>query len=237
MRINRFIAQSTGISRRAADKLVQGSKVFINGLPAQLSDHATSIDKVLVDKKQIFLPAEPTTIILNKPTGYVCSRDGQGSKTVYDLLPEQYAGLKPVGRLDKDSSGLLLMTDNGQLAHELTHPKFIKDKIYLVHLTHPLKGVDFDAITKRGVPIGDNRLSMFRLEVKDDAHIAGEKHSLHDSCYGENTKDWIVTIHEGRNRQIRRTFSALGYTVKTLHRITFGDYALKDIPTGQFKKT
>lgn len=236
MRINRYIALATGISRRAADKLVQGSKVFINGLPAQLSDHATSVDKVFVDKKQIFLPDEPTTIIFNKPAGYVCSRDGQGSKTVYDLLPEEYKSLKPVGRLDKDSSGLLLMTDDGNLAHELTHPKFIKDKVYLVHLAHPLKGADFDVITKKGADIGDKTPSKFRLEVKDDAHLAGEKHSIHDSCFAEDNKDWIVTIHEGRNRQIRRTFSALGYTVRTLHRITFGDYNLRSLESGQFKK-
>jgi 23S rRNA pseudouridine2605 synthase len=237
MRINRYIAASTGISRRAADKLVQGARVFINGIPAQLHDHATSVDKVEVDKKRVFLPIEPTTIILNKPVGYVCSRDGQGSKTVYDLLPDEYKGLKPVGRLDKDSSGLLLMTDDGHLAHELTHPKFVKDKIYLVHLTHPLKGADFDAITRDGVDIGDKTLSKFRLEVKSADHEAGEPHKTHDNCYAENTKDWIVTLREGRNRQIRRTFSALGYTVKTLHRITFATYSLKDLSPGEFIKT
>ncbi len=236
MRINRYIAQATGLSRRAADKLVQGNKVFINDIPAQLSDHATANDKVVLDKRRIFLPHEPTTIVLNKPVGYVCSRDGQGSKTIYELLPEEHKNLKPVGRLDKDSSGLLVMTDDGQLAHELTHPKFVKDKIYLVHVAHPLKGTDFDAITKKGVDIGDNALSQFRLEVKDAEHMAGKSHSIHDSCYAENNKDWIVTIHEGRNRQIRRTFSALGYTVKTLHRITFGSYMLSDIENGQFRK-
>ncbi|CAN5423904.1 pseudouridine synthase [soil metagenome] len=237
MRINRFIAAATGISRRKADKLVQGSKVFINDIPAQLSDHATSVDKVTVNKKRLFLPLESTTIILNKPVGYVCSREGQGSKTIYELLPDEYKGLKAVGRLDKDSSGLLLLTDDGQLAHELTHPKFVKDKIYLVHLAHPLKGTDFDAITKTGINIGDKTLSKFRLEVKAPDHEAGEAHKTHDSCFMPGTKDWIVTLHEGRNRQIRRTFSALGYTVRTLHRITFGDYRLNDTPTGEFKKT
>ncbi len=236
MRINRYIAAATGISRRAADKLVQGNAVFINGLPAQLSDHATANDKVFVNKKQFFLPAETTTIMLNKPVSYVCSRDGQGSKTIYSLLPDEYRSLKPVGRLDKDSSGLLVLTDDGQLAHELTHPKFVKDKIYLVHLTHTLKGTDFDLITKKGVNIGDKTLSKFRLEVHAPDHEAGEAHKTHDNCFAENNKDWIVTLQEGRNRQIRRTFSALGYTVKTLHRITFGDYFLLELQSGQFKK-
>lgn len=236
MRINRFIAQATGISRRQADKLIQDRKVFINNLPAQLSDHATSVDKVFVDKKQIFLPHETTTIMLNKPAGYVCSRDGQGSKTVYDLLPDSYKELKPVGRLDKDSSGLLLLTDDGQLAHELTHPKFIKDKTYIVSLSHPLAGKDFDTITKIGVDIGDKTKSKFRLEVRDAAHEAGKPHTIHDSCFAPNTHEWIITLHEGRNRQIRRTFSALGYTVKTLHRIRFGDYSLGSLASGQIIK-
>lgn len=237
MRINRYIALATGISRRQADKVIQGNKVFINGLPAQLNDHATSNDKVFVDKKQIFLPHEPTTLIMHKPAGYVVSRDGQGSKTIYDLLPAEHQSLKPVGRLDKDSSGLLIITDNGQLAHELTHPKFVKDKIYLVHLAHPLKGSDFDVITKKGVDINDGRLSKFRLEVHTPDHEAGAAHALHDSCFLENTQDWIVTLQEGRNRQIRRTFSSLGYTVKKLHRIRFGEYDLGTLKTGEIKKT
>lgn len=236
MRINRFIALATGISRRQADKVIQGSRVFINGLPAQLSDHATSVDKVFVNKKQVFLPAEPTTIMLNKPAGYVVSRDGQGSKTVYDLLPPEYQQLKPVGRLDKDSSGLLLLTDDGHLAHELTHPKFVKDKIYQVHLTHPLKGTDFDKITKTGVDIGDKAKSKFRLEVDSPDHQAGEAHKTHDNCFAENNKDWIVTLQEGRNRQIRRTFSALGYTVRRLHRIRFGEYELTQLRNESMKK-
>ena len=236
MRINRFLALSTGISRRQGDKVIQSSRVFINGLPAKLSDHATSVDKVFVDKKQVFLPAEPTTIMLNKPPGYVVSRAGQGSKTIYDLLPHEYQSLKPVGRLDKDSSGLLIMTNDGQLAHELTHPKFVKDKIYLVHLAHPLKGTDFDKIIKTGVDIGDKTKSKFRLEVQTLSHEAGESHKTHDNCFAENTKDWIVTLHEGRNRQIRRTFSALGYTVKKLHRIRFGEYDLSQLHGDTLRK-
>jgi 23S rRNA pseudouridine2605 synthase len=151
-------------------------------------------------------------------------------------LPPEYQSLKPVGRLDKDSSGLLVMTDNGQLSHELTHPKFVKDKTYLVHIAHPLKGLDFDIITKTGVNIGDKTLSKFRLEVDTPDHQTGSGHKTHDNCFAENNKDWIVTLQEGRNRQIRRTFSALGYTVKKLHRIRFGDYDLRMLQNQPFKK-
>jgi len=219
MRINRFIAASTGVSRRAADKLVQDSKVFINGLPAQLSDHVTSNDKVIVNKQQIFLPLEFITIVLNKPVGYVCSREGQGSKTIYDLLPENLHHLKPVGRLDKDSSGLLIMTDNGQLAHELTHPKFQKDKVYEIRLNVLLKSEDAALIEKTGVKLDDG-ISRLKLTLND-----------HEG------KNWLVTMQEGRNRQIRRTFSALNYTVKKLHRTQFGDCKLGELPIGKSRLT
>lgn len=217
MRINRFIAAATGMSRRQADKLIQGSKVFINDIPAQLSDHATVIDKVKVDGKQIFLPHEYATIILNKPIGYVCSRNGQGSRTVYDLLPNELKHLKAVGRLDKDSSGLLIMTDDGQLAHELTHPKFAKNKVYELELNVPLKPEDADKI-ETGVKLEDG---ISRLLVSHD---------------GVNPRSLRVTMQEGRNRQIRRTFSALNYTVKKLHRTHFGEYDLKDLKAGEVIK-
>lgn len=236
MRINQYIAVATGISRRQADKLIQGRTVFINDIPAQLTDHVTTIDRVRIRQKLITLPLEHTTIMLNKPAGYVVSRNGQGSKTVYDLLPTEYQNLKPVGRLDKDSSGLLLLTDDGHLANRLTHPKYSKDKVYLVSLSHALAGKDFDAITKTGVNIGDKTKSTFRLEVKDAEHLAGKSHSIHDSCFLPKTKDWIATLQEGRNRQIRRTFAALGYTVTSLHRLTFGSYRLEDMQPGEFKK-
>lgn len=217
MRINRFIAAATGLSRRKADSLIQGSKVFINDLPAKLTDHVTAVDKVVVDKKQLFLPAEHTTIIFNKPKGYVCSRDGQGSKTIYDLLPSEYAQLKPVGRLDKDSSGLLVMTDDGQLAHELTHPKFNKQKVYEIRLNVSLSDKDRAAI-KQGVMLDDG---ISRLGLK---------------MMNNDPKTWEVSMHEGRNRQIRRTFSALDYTVKELHRVSFGSFVLGTLSKAQYKK-
>jgi 23S rRNA pseudouridine2605 synthase len=148
----------------------------------------------------------------------VVSRDGQGSKTIYDLLPPDFHHLKPVGRLDKDSSGLLLLTNNGQLAQELTHPKYRKMKIYEVELDKPLTSADWQKITEVGVRLEDgvSRFELHRLEKND-----GLK--------------WVVTIYEGRNRQIRRSFAVLGYTVKRLHRSHFGDYFLGDLQPSDFK--
>lgn len=216
MRINKFLALATGVSRREADKLIQGCKVFINELPAQLSDHVTSVDVVKVDKKRVYLPLEYTTIILNKPVGYVTSRNGQGSKTIYDLLPKELHHLKPVGRLDKDSSGLLLMTDNGDLAHELTHPKFLKPKVYEVTLDKPLKVHDFELLDN-GVKLTDG---LSRMTVRP----------------AKNAKEYTVSMTEGRNRQIRRTFSALGYKVINLHRTHFGSHTLDSLLIGEYSK-
>ena len=167
------------------------------------------------------------TIMLNKPVGYVCSREGQGSKTIYELLPEKYHTLKPIGRLDKDSSGLLLMTNDGPLANQLTHPSFEKEKVYEVLLDRSLKSPDMQKITGLGIFIGDGKPSNLRLrEIKDSTFEKDSKRKLLPSTYFQ------VTISEGRNRQIRRTFSALGYSVKRLHRTSFGPYRLKQLKVG-----
>jgi 23S rRNA pseudouridine2605 synthase len=156
--------------------------------------------------------------MLNKPTGYVVSRDGQGSLTIYDLLPPELHSLKPIGRLDKDSSGLLLLTNDGQLAQELTHPKYQKTKIYEVTLSTPLQPLHRQMISDRGLQLTDGP-SKLELERITDG----------------NDKDWRVHMHEGRNRQIRRTFAALGYSVQTLHRTHFGSYVLGSTKPAAYK--
>jgi 23S rRNA pseudouridine2605 synthase len=218
MRINRFIALATGISRRAADKTIEQGRVNINGAPAQAASQAGQADNVTLDGKKITASEAATTIILNKPAGYVVSRDGQGSKTIYDLLPTELHSLKPVGRLDKDSSGLLLLTNDGKLAHELTHPSFQKIKIYEVELNKPLQPLHRQMIAEMGIQLddGSSKLGLERLEEGNDLA-------------------WRVTMHEGRNRQIRRTFAALGYDVIRLHRTQFGNYQLSGLLAGQYK--
>lgn len=209
MRINRFVAAATGMSRRAADKLASTGEIYVNGHPVKPGQEVTEHDVVTSHQKVLALP-KTQTIMLNKPPGYVCSRNGQGSRTIYDLLPEAYHTLKPIGRLDKDSSGLLLLTNDGKLANGLTHPSHNKTKIYEITLDKTLVDEDKHKI-EQGIMLEDGRSALA---------LAG------------NNQTWTITMHEGRNRQIRRTFEALHYQVMKLHRTHFGDYALRDLTIG-----
>ncbi|RYX78032.1 rRNA pseudouridine synthase, partial [bacterium] len=126
--------------------------------------------------------------------------------------------LKPVGRLDRDSSGLILLTNDGDFAYEMTHPKFIKTKIYQVTLGHDLEPLHQQMISDHGINLEDG-VSKLQLERRSD----------------DERKTWTVTMHEGRNRQIRRTFSSLGYDVIKLHRTDFGPYTLGNLESGKLE--
>lgn len=213
MRINKYLAQATGISRRTADKYIEWGRVKVNNKDIQSGYDVTEGDIVTFDGETVAPTTSKQTLIFNKPVDYVVSRNGQGNKTIYDILPEKLHHLKAVGRLDKASSGLLLLTNDGELAQKLTHPSYQKAKIYEIELYIPLKPVDKQMIEK-GIQLEDG-LSKFK--------ISG------------NNKNWQITMQEGRNRQIRRTFSKLGYTVAKLHRTSFGDATLGDIQPGKWK--
>ncbi len=215
MRINQFVARATGLSRRAADQAIASARVTINGQPAKLGDEANQSVIVRLDDTELKLETV-MTVMLNKPVGYVCSRDGQGSPTIYELLSAEYNHLKPVGRLDKDSSGLLLLTNDGDLANQLTHPRFAKTKVYEIELDKPLTNADQSSV-EQGVKLDDG-LSKLSVRQLDGAGLV-----------------WQVTMAEGRKRQIRRTFEALGYQVVNLHRISFGDYQLAKLKAGIWK--
>jgi 23S rRNA pseudouridine2605 synthase len=217
-RLNKHLALCLGISRRQADDLIAESKVFINDEPATLGARITDSDEVKVNGKKLSGNVELVYLALNKPAGYVCSRQAQGeSKTIYELLPKKYQPLKSVGRLDKDSSGIILLTNDGDFAFQMTHPSFHKVKTYTVKLDKDLEPLHQQMISNHGVNLDDG-VSQLVLER------AGES----------DRKEWIITMHEGRNRQIRRTFDSLGYTVKNLHRTNFGNYALGDIKPGKY---
>lgn len=217
IRLNKYIAASTSLSRRGADEAIAQNRVRVNGSLPSPGQQVTTKDTVTLDSQAISPAAKSMTIMLNKPMGYVCSRDGQGSRTVYDLLPVELHDLNPVGRLDKDSSGLLLMTTDGDLHHQLTHPSFQKRKLYEVTLDKPLAPLHRQLISDHGIQLEDGR-SQLQLERQAD---------------GDETR-WLVAMHEGRNRQIRRTFAAVGYDVNRLHRTQFGDYVLGSLKQGTY---
>lgn len=217
MRINKYVAQATGLSRRAADTAIAEGRVLVNGVRPSSGHDVIGSDTVSLDGDQLSVNEEKVTIMLNKPAGYVVSRNGQGSQTVYNLLPPDLQHLKPVGRLDKQSSGLLLLTNDGDLANELTHPSHQKRKLYQVTLDQALQPLHRQLIAEKGISLedGPSKLGLERL---------------HDG----NDLEWLVSMHEGRNRQIRRTFEALGYGVTRLHRTEFGSYNLLDLKPAHF---
>jgi 23S rRNA pseudouridine2605 synthase len=219
LRLNKYLALRLGISRREADNLISQNKVMINGQIATLGARFNENDKISVNGEDISGTTAYEYIALHKPTGYVCSRRQQGdSPTIYELLPKQYHNLKTVGRLDRDSSGLILLSNDGDFTYHMTHPSFLKTKIYKVRLDHDLEPLHHQMINDYGINLEDGP-SKLQLERMNDT----------------DRRDWIVTMHEGRNRQIRRTFNSLGYTVIKLHRTNFGNYALGDIKPGEFK--
>lgn len=218
MRINKFIAGASGVSRRGADQLIHSGRVTVNGVSSGLGQEVTEQDDVRLDGRRLQLKLTHQTVLLNKPAGYVCSRHGQGSRTIYDLLPANLHQLNPVGRLDKDSSGLILLTDDGQLAYELTHPKFQKQKVYDVRLDHDLAPLHQQMISDHGVQLEDGPSSLILSRLSD-----------------VNRTAWQVTMSEGRNRQIRRTFASLGYEVVELNRRQFGNYTIDDIRPGDYR--
>jgi 23S rRNA pseudouridine2605 synthase len=217
-RINKFVALASGLSRRAADSAIAEGRVRVNDAHPSAGQDIQPDDTVTLDGRILEPPQGHQTVIFNKPAGYVVSRTGQGSKTIYDALPAALRQLKPVGRLDKDSSGLLLLTNDGVLAHELTHPSHHKEKVYEILLDRPLLPLHRQMIADHGIQLDDgaSKLQLERLHDNDD-------HA------------WRVRMHEGRNRQIRRTFAALGYTVTKLHRTHFGPYNLDGLRPGEYR--
>jgi 23S rRNA pseudouridine2605 synthase len=222
IRLNKYLALQLGISRREADDLIDKGKVKINDTVARLGARISLDDTVHADGKPLHGATRIQYLALHKPVGYVSSRRAQGDNpTIYSLLPPEYHTLKTVGRLDRDSSGLLLLTNDGDFAYQMTHPKFAKIKIYQVQLDHSLEPLHQQMISDHGVRLDDG-VSKFAITRGDT-----------DPKTGSTTYD--VTMHEGRNRQIRRTFVALGYTVTRLHRIQFGRFSLGDMKPGEYR--
>ncbi len=251
LRLNKFLAERLGVSRREADELINSGQIKINGQVALLGARIDKTDKVCYNRSIIPFDTDFLYIAFNKPIGYVCSRRAQGSApTLYELLPPKYQKLKTVGRLDKDSSGLILLTNDGDFAFQMTHPKFRKNKVYEVELDKPLEPLHQQMISDFGVMLDDGP-SQFKI-VKNDFEIplstgdesgggpplsaseVGEEKARQDPSRVNSCRSYTVILSEGRNRQIRRTFATLGYKVTKLHRTEFGPYKLDGLKPGKY---
>jgi len=220
MRLNRYLAQSGLGSRREVEKLITRGEVKING--QRIHDLATQVDlsrdDVVARGESVRPIMVPTYVLLNKPAGYVTTaKDEAGRKTVLDLV-KQPVRIFPVGRLDQESEGLLLLTNDGELTYRLTHPRFTVPKIYRVLLNEVLRNSD---------------VQRFR-----DGVVIDETHRVRGELRFPNLKDQRlceVTIFEGRNRQVRKMFAALGYRVKGLQRIQTGPLLLGKLKLGAWR--
>ncbi len=220
MRINKYLALCGVASRRECDKLIAEGRVTINGKVAELGSEVGGDDVVLYDGREV-KARKHEYYILNKPKGYICSvRDDKGRKTVLDLMPENVGRIYPVGRLDYDSEGLLILTTDGELAQHLTHPSNQVPKTYLVRIEGTITEAGLNPI-RSGIDIGGY------VTKKCKAHIV------------ETNKEYTkihVTITEGKNREVRRMFEAIGKNVTLLKRIKIGELTLRGLDRGSYRK-
>lgn len=227
MRLNKFIASTGHCSRRQADELIDRGKVLVNNMPAKMGMQVDpENDQVRIKGgPTLSAPSSNETILvaMNKPKGYVCTRnEEQASRTVYDLLPKEFKKLNSIGRLDKDSEGLLLFTNNGELANQMTHPKFGKEKTYIV----TVRG----QVTEK--ELGQIRKGMHLLEYK----TAPAQATLIQLNTTDNTSTVELKLKEGKKRQIRNIFLALKKPVKKLVRTQFGSWSLGSLKPGDSRE-
>lgn len=218
MRLNRYLAQSGVASRRAADELIAAGRVRIDGkIVRELGTLVADGARVEVNG----VPATPvsahTYLLMHKPIGVVTTlHDPQGRRTIAEVLPPGTPRVVPVGRLDFETAGVLLLTDDGELTHRLIHPRYGVEKTYRATIRGRLTPAAVASLTN-GLRLDDGITAPAKLRV-----VAGSAR--------ESVVD--VTIHEGRNRQVRRMFEALGHPVFTLLRMRFGPILLGDLPSG-----
>ncbi|HWX09611.1 MAG TPA: pseudouridine synthase [Gaiellaceae bacterium] len=215
MRLNAYLARAGVASRRGSDELIKAGRVLVNGEPGQLNTFVEGTDRVEVDGREV--AKQPIAhVLLHKPAGVVSTaRDPQGRPTVVDLVPNA-SRIVPVGRLDADTTGALLLTNDGQLAHHLAHPRYGIEKVYVAEV---------------GGKPGDAVLERLRngVELDDGVTSPAQVRRL-----APNTLE--LTIHEGRNRQVKRMLEAVGHPVRSLHRSQYAGLTLEGLEPGQWRE-
>lgn len=220
VRLNRFIANSGVCSRREADTLIQAGVVTVNGeVVTELGTKVNIHDDDIRFNGERLKGEEKVYLIMNKPKGYVTTAsDPHAEKTVIDLLKGCSSRVYPVGRLDKNTTGVLLLTNDGEIAEMLTHPSYDKKKIYQVSLDRELSEEDYHKILE-GVSLTDGDVKADELEFID----ANDKRKIG------------IEIHSGKNRIVRRIFDSLGYNVKALDRVYFAGLTKKGLKKGEWR--
>ncbi len=222
MRINKFLAECGVASRRNCDKLISDGLVTVNGkvcsLGQEINEHE---DSVCVDGRRINRVKKYSYYMMNKPKGYVCTvKDDKGRKTVMDLLPPGVDRVFPVGRLDYDSEGLLILTNDGDFCNRLIHPSSEIPKTYLVRIEGSLEDAQIAKLCK-GVVIDGVKTKKCHIKIVDET---------------KNFTKYHVTVTEGRNREIRKMFLTEGKEVKFLKRIKIGDLTMGSLDRGAVRK-
>ncbi len=226
LKLQKYFSMCGVMSRRSAEEEIAAGRVLVNGLPASLGDRIDpDTDTVVWRGKELRLPAAAahTYLVLNKPAGYVTTmQDEKGRKTAASLLPAGTPRVYPVGRLDMFSDGLLLFTDDGELTNKLTHPSHHMTKTYRLTLKGTLTADDARRF-EMPMELDGYKLRPVEARFLENGLCVG----------GAEASVFEITLHEGRNRQIRRMCEQLGYTVIRLTRIAIGPIALGRLPLGK----
>ena len=224
VRISKYFTDCGVMSRRAADGAVERGEVKINGVTAELGQKVTpGVDTVTWKGKRIVLPATPAklTVMLNKPRGYLTTlSDDKGRHTVAELVADAGVRLYPVGRLDMDSDGLLILTNDGDLANKLSHPSHNVDKVYLAYVDGHVTAEQMNNMT---------------LPIEIDGKMTSPAR-VRKAAYNQVETALEVTIHDGRNRQVRRLCEREGLHVRKLTRVAEGPLLLGDLEEGKWRK-
>jgi len=222
MRLNKYLASCGVASRRKCEDIIRSGTVLVNG-EIEVNPFRLLLpeDSILLDDQEMFSLVDTEVIVLNKPDGYITTtNDPQGRNTVMDLVKSPNR-LFPVGRLDKDTTGVLLLTNDGNLAYQLTHPKYQVEKVYRVQIMGFLSNNDIEQI-KSGVMIGSDE--------------TGQGEVLSQNKVSKSVTEIELVLTQGKKREVRRIFSSLGYKVIALQRISFGGITTDGLNLGHWRR-